>query len=74
MKSFSFKIEKAVLSLVFVFVFHSEYNVETTDKIGVGIEEHQDQYLSLKKFETIPNVTHEPYDFSQLEGTEYGIK
>lgn len=41
---------------------------------GVTLEWQTTSPPPLENFETIPNVTHEPYDFSQLEGTEYGIK
>jgi len=41
---------------------------------GVTLEWQTTSPPPLENFETIPNVTHEPYDFSQLKGTEYGLK
>ena len=41
---------------------------------GVTLEWQTSSPPPLENFEKIPTVTHEPYDFSQLKGTEYGIK
>ncbi len=41
---------------------------------GVTLEWHIPSPPPLENFEEIPNVTHEPYDFSQLEGMEYGTE
>ncbi len=41
---------------------------------GVTLEWQTSSPPPLENFEKIPTVTHEPYDFSQLKGTEYGLK